>query len=382
MSRERAQASRAGCSVSGGRGGRVLVTGASGLIGSHVVQALLQAGYRPRAFSRRPPAQPPADVEHVTGDVRDPQALARALRGCCAAIHTAAVYSYSRADLPAMMSSNVAGTANVLDAAARTGVERVVVTSSSATCGPVPGRAADEHDAPPVWELAVPYKRSKLAAERAALARASNGQDIVIVNPTTTVGAQDHRPTPSGCIVRDVMSRRIRGYITSGGLNVVAAEDVARGHVLALERGRSGERYLLGGENLPMRHLFELIAQLAGVPAPRWGIPYSAALGAATLVDALARATTGREPRLLVLDEVRLARLPMYFSIGKAQTELGYAHRPPAEALSAAVAWFAETEAMVSAPREGVGPRAWGTCRRAVKAALKATPRSMSGAAR
>lgn len=333
------------------------------------MRALLRAGYQPRTFSRQPPVEAAADVEHVTGDVRNPRSLTRAMSGCSAAIHTAAVYSYARADLPAMMSTNVRGTGNVLAAAARAGVDRVVVTSSSATCGPVAGRPADEHDRPPRWELAVPYKRSKLAAERVALARAASGQDIVIVNPTTTIGAEDRRPTPSGCIIRDVIARRICGYIAGGGLNVVSAGDVARGHVLALERGRPGERYLLGGENLPMRGLFGLIAQLAGVPAPWLGIPYPAALFAATLLDAAARATTGREPTLLVLDEVRLARLPMYFAIDKAQDELGYSYQPADQALMAAVAWFAERQAMASAPGRFWGRRVRLGRRRALRAA-------------
>ncbi|MGH2913441.1 MAG: NAD-dependent epimerase/dehydratase family protein [Solirubrobacteraceae bacterium] len=350
---------------------RVLVTGASGLIGSHVVHALLEAGYPVRGFSRRPPAAqsravkpgavgaahsngaahangaaqgngaaPANGSQHVIGDVRDEDALAGAMRGCGAVIHTAGVYSYERADATAMMATNVHGTDRVLSVAARAGVRRIVVTSSAATCGPVGDRPADERDDPPDWELCVPYKRSKLAGERVALVHAAAGQDVVIVNPTTTVGAWDRRPTPSGQMVRDVITRRIRGYVGGGGLNVVSAADVARGHVLALERGASGERYLLGGENLAMDQVFALIARFAGVPAPRLRVPYRVALTAATALDAGSRALSRRGSSLLVLDEVRLARMPMYFAIDKAQDQLGYRPEPAAQALAAAVAWF------------------------------------------
>lgn len=318
---------------------RVLVTGASGLIGSHVVRALLESGYEPRAFCRGflPPGL--TGVEHVSADIRSRDALERAMHGCDAVIHSAAVYSYARSDAGDMHSVNLKGTQRVLDAAEATGLRRIVVTSSAATCGPVAGRPADERDRAPDWELAVPYKLSKLQAERAALARAGAALEVVVVNPTTTVGAWDRRPTPSGRMIRDVLDRRIKGYIASGGLNVVGAADVARGHVLALERGRSGERYLLGGENLPMSELFALIARLGQVPRPRIPVPYPVALGWASAVDAVAR-HTGHEPTLLVLDEVRLARLPMYFSSSKAERELSYEPSGAADAVAAAVSWF------------------------------------------
>jgi dihydroflavonol-4-reductase len=318
---------------------QVLVTGASGLIGSHVVRVLLQAGYRPRAFSRRPLPPELEAVEHVRGDVRDRRTLQEAMDGTTGVIHTAALYSYDRADSAEMLSTNVEGTRTVLDAARASGVPRVVVTSSAATCGPVRGRAATEHDTAPEWELAVPYKQSKVTAEQLALERAHEGQDVVVVNPTTTVGAWDRRPTPSGHMILDVLQRRIRGYISSGGLNVVAAWDVAAGHVLALERGRSGERYLLGGEDLTMREAFALIARLGGVPVPRVAVPYRPVLGCAWLVDVLER-RLGREPQLMNLDEVRLARLPMYFSSAKAASQLGYSARGAEEALAVAVDWF------------------------------------------
>jgi dihydroflavonol-4-reductase len=335
---------------------RVLVTGASGLIGSHVLQAALAAGYGARALARTPlPDDHPCvhETEVVTGDLRDPDALARAMCGCEAVFHVAAVYSYSRARASEMLEVNVDGTRNVLDAAAAAGVARVVVTSSCATCGPVRGRPATEDDEMPAWEHSVPYKRSKLAAERLALTRAAAGQDVVVVNPTTTVGPGDRRPTPSGRMIRDVLDGRIRGYISSGGLNLVGAADVARGHLLALQRGHSGQRYLLGGENLGMGELFRMVASLGGVPAPRLAVPWWVAYAAASLADPLAR-TFGREPTLLVVDEVRLARLPMHFSSARAERELGYAHEPAQRALTEAVAWFAGAQ-----ERPRAGERRW-----------------------
>ena len=305
---------------------RALVTGASGFIGSHVVAALSDAGVEVREFDLRAP---------VAGDILDRDALARAMRGCDAVFHLAAVYSYARADAAAMRAVNVEGTRAVLDAAARAGVRRVVHTSSCATCGPVAGRAATEADAPPAWELAVPYKRTKLEGERLALAAARDGLDVVVVNPTTPVGPGDRRPTPTGKMVADVARGRARAYLTGAALNVVAVEDVAAGHLLAHERGRSGERYLLGGENLSLREVFALVAEAAGRRLPRVGVPWPLAYAAARTSDAALR-LVGREPSLLVLDQVRLARLPMTFDDAKARRELGYTSRPACEALAAA----------------------------------------------
>jgi dihydroflavonol-4-reductase len=314
---------------------KALVTGASGFIGSHVVAALAAAGHEVRAFDRRAPAETPAGVEAVCGDVLDDDALARAVHGCDAVFHLAALYSYARAHARAMQAVNVDGTRAVLDAAARAGVRRVVHTSSCATCGPVAGRAATEADEPPAWELAVPYKRTKLEGERLALGAARNGLDVVVVNPTTPVGPGDRRPTPTGKMVADVARGRARAYLSGAALNVVAVEDVAAGHLLACERGRAGERYLLGGENLSLRGVFAIVAQAAGRRPPRIGVPWALAYGAARAGDAALR-LVGREPSLLVVDEVRLARLPMTFDDARARGELGYASQPAEQALVSA----------------------------------------------
>ncbi|QEC46743.1 NAD-dependent epimerase/dehydratase family protein [Baekduia soli] len=319
---------------------RALVTGAGGFIGGHVTRALLASGADVRGLDRDA-GRVPVGAEPIAGDVLDPAAVRRALDGCDAVFHLAAVYSYARADAAAMQAVNVEGTRCVLDAAARTGV-RVVHTSSCATCGPVPGRAADEDDTPPAWELAVPYKRTKHDGERLALAAAAEGHDVVVVNPTTPVGPGDHRPTPTGRMIRDVASGRARAYLAGGALNVVAVQDVAAGHLRALEHGRSGRRYLLGGEDLAMRDVFAAVARAAGRPAPRLAVPWGVAYGAARVADAALR-PLGREPRLLVLDEVRLARVPMRFDDRRAREELGHVSRPAAQALAEAVAGAAPT---------------------------------------
>jgi dihydroflavonol-4-reductase len=318
---------------------RALVTGASGLIGAHVARALTDDGVDVRAFCRTPPPPEARVAEHVRGDVRDADAVRRAVRGCDAVIHAAALYSYTRAAIPELEAVNVGGTRNVLAAAAG---RRVVFTSSSATCGPVAGRAATEDDEPPDWELGVAYKRSKIDAEAVALVAAAEGQDVVIVNPTTTIGAGDRRPTPSGKMIRDLVAGRAIGYIPSAGVNVVAVEDVARGHVLALERGRAGERYILGGDNVPLRELFAIAARRARVAEPRVPLPYSLVRAAAYTAYVGGR-LRGMEPTLLVRDEVRLARLPLYFSSAKAERELEYKSRPAEEAIASAVDWFRAT---------------------------------------
>jgi dihydroflavonol-4-reductase len=288
---------------------RVFVTGGGlGFVGWHVVAALEAAGH---------------EVSRDFVDVRDASGLERAMRGCDAVVHVAALYSYTAS--PAEMEKvNVEGTRNVIAAFRAAGVGRLVHTSTAGTCGPVPGRAATEDDGPPDWELAVPYKRTKLAAERLVLAAAADGLDALCVNPTTPIGDGDTAPTPTGRMVRGVASGRYRATLRSGGLNLVDVRDVARGHVLALERGRAGERYLLGGVNLTLAEVFALIARSAGRRPPRLGLPYAAAR---------ALALVGLANR----DEVALARLPAWFESAKAVRELGYEPGPVEPAVARAV---------------------------------------------
>jgi dihydroflavonol-4-reductase len=288
---------------------RVYVTGATGFVGAHVARELRERG---------------AHVRAERAELLDRAGLERAFSGCEAVVHAAALYSYD-ADPLAVERVNVEGTRNVLEACVRAGVGRLVFTSTAGTCGPVPGRAATEEDAPPPWELAVPYKRTKLAAERLVLAAAADGLDARVVNPTTPVGEGDRKPTPTGRMLARVAHGRIRGYVATTGLNVVDVRDVARGHALALEHGRAGERYLLGGANMPLVDLFAAVAALAGRPRPRVRVPYAVALGAGRV-------------GLVNRDEVRLARIPMYFSSAKAENALGYRAGPVEPALARAVA--------------------------------------------
>lgn len=283
---------------------KAYVSGATGFVGGHVARELRERG---------------ADVRDERVDLLDAQGLERVVRGCEAVVHVAALYSYD-APAEAFERVNVEGTRMLLDVAARTGVRRFVHCSTAGTCGPVPGRPATEEDAPPAWELEVPYKRTKLAAERLAL-----DANAVVVNPTTPVGEGDRRPTPTGRMIAGVAGGRIPGYVATTGLNVVDVRDVARGHALALEHGEPGERYLLGGVNMPLAELFAAVARLAGRRRPRLRVPYPVAEMAGTL---------GFANR----DEVRLARLPMYFSSAKARSRLGYEPGPVEPALARSVA--------------------------------------------
>jgi dihydroflavonol-4-reductase len=316
---------------------KALVTGGTGFIGTHVAAALAGRGAGVSAFAHRPPPDGtlPDQVEFIQGDILDPDDVRRAVEECDAIFHLAGMYSYARGDVALMHAVNVRGTAVMLDAAARGRRRRFVHTSSCATCGPVRGRSATERDLPPRSELVVPYKRTKLKGERLALQAAREGAEVIVVNPTVPVGPGDRRPTPTGKMVADVAHGRARGYLARSVLNVVAVEDVALGHVAAFERGRPGERYLLGGENMPVRAVFAAIARAVGLRAPRLPVPWVAANAAARLASA-ALGLGGREPELLVLDEVRAGRLPHAFDDAKARVELGYSSRPAAGALAAA----------------------------------------------
>jgi len=319
-----------------------LVTGATGFVGSAVARALAARGHGLRVLVRRGSDRRNlvgVDAEPVVGDLNDAASLARAAAGCRFVVHVAADYRIWVPDPDAMLAANVAGTRALFLAALEAGVERVVHCSSVAALGlTADGTPADETT--PVSEATVVgiYKKSKYRAEQAVLELVrERGLNAVIVNPSSPIGPRDIKPTPTGKMVADAASGRIPAYIDTG-LNVVHVDDVAMGHVLALERGRIGERYILGGENFTLVQLLTLIAEAAGRRPPRIRLARELLWPAALASEALAH-LTGIEPRV-TRDHLRMARKRMFFSSAKAIAELGYAPRPARAAVVDAISWF------------------------------------------
>jgi len=323
------------------------VTGGSGFVGANLVRALLDRGWTVRALVRGAAANLDGlPVERVSGDLFSP-VLVDALRGCDALFHVAATYSLRRRDAVEVMRANVDGTTSILAAARAAGVPRVVYTSSVAAIGVrADGRPADETYQSAPERLVGVYKQSKYHAEQAARAAVRDGLDVVIVNPSTPIGPWDRKPTPTGEIIVRFATGRMPGYVETG-LNVVDVADVVRGHLLAYERGVTGERYILGGENLALLALLERLAPLVGRPAPRLRIPYAVALTFAALAESFAM-LRGVPPEVEV-EAVRMSRQRMFYDIAKARETLGYAPGPIAPALEAAVAWFRE-HGMLTSP--------------------------------
>ena len=310
--------------------GRVLVTGASGFVGSAVVRAFLAAGYPVRALVRAGSSRANLDglnVECVQGDIRDESATARAMRGITFVVHAAADYRLWAKDPETIAFTNVEGTRTVMQAALAARVERIVHTSSVATLAPrADGEPADESSRVDSNAAVGAYKKSKVLAERLVEAMvAERGLPAVIVQPSTPVGPRDIRPTPTGQMIVAAASGQIPGFVDTG-LNLLHVDDAGTGHVMALQRGAIGERYILGGENVLLSDMLRAIAALAGRRAPRWKLPraplYPLALGAQIVASA-----TGRAP-LLTLDGLRMSRRRMFFSAAKAQRELGFRARP------------------------------------------------------
>ncbi len=322
---------------------KVLVTGATGFVGSAVVRRLLARGHPVRALVR-----PSSDlrnlegleVELARGDLLDGASLRSALRGCRALFHVAADYRLWAPDPNVLYAANVEGTRKLMEAALEQGVERIVYTSSVATLGlNRDGAPADETTPVSLDDMIGHYKRSKYLAEEVVRELvAARGLPAVIVNPSTPVGPRDIKPTPTGRMVRDAALGRMPAYVDTG-LNIVHVDDVAEGHCLALERGATGQRYILGGENLSLREILAIIAGLTGRRPPRVRLPHGLVLPLGYAAQGWARLRGGPEPRLTA-DGVRMARKKMYFSSDKARRELGYLPRPAREALADAVAWF------------------------------------------
>ncbi len=322
---------------------RALVTGATGFVGSHLARTLLAAGHRVRCLVRPSSDRrrlSGLDLEVATGDLRRPDSLAPARGGVDTLYHCAADYRLGLRDPRELYETNVVGTENVLLAAARAGVRRVVFTSSVGALGLGRGRTpADETTPVSIERVAGAYKRTKYQAEQVALRWAARGLGVVVVNPSTPVGEGDWKPTPTGRIVVDFLNGRLPAYVDTG-LNLVDVRDVAAGHLLAAERGRLGERYILGHRNLTLREMLEILGRAAGLPAPRLRLPHLVPLSAALAEEALSR-LVGRTPRLS-LEAVRMSTHFMYFDAGKAVRELGLPQSPVEAALARAVDWYRE----------------------------------------
>ncbi|MDX1540621.1 MAG: NAD-dependent epimerase/dehydratase family protein [Geminicoccaceae bacterium] len=320
-----------------------LVTGGTGFIGAAVVRALLARGEGVRVLVRagsRTDNLDGLDLERVRGDLNDPASLRAACQGIRRLYHLAADYRLWVPDPERLLRTNVAGTKSLLAAAAAAGVERVVYTSSVATLGlRADGGAADESLSARPAELIGPYKKSKHAAEQRVLEMVEQrGLPVVVVNPSTPVGPRDLRPTPTGRLVLEAARGRIPAYVDTG-LNLVHVDDVALGHLLAMDGGRVGERYILGGDNLSLGHILEIIARLVGRRPPRVRLPAQLVLPFAWLGELWVRSAGGSEP-LMTVDGVRMSQKRMYFTSAKAEAELGYRHRPASEALADAVRCF------------------------------------------
>jgi dihydroflavonol-4-reductase len=316
----------------------ILVTGASGFVGWHVARRLIDRGGRVRALVRDPARLRELDgVEPRIGDLRDRASLERAVEGCGVVYHVAADYRLWTREPQEMFRSNVEGTRSLLEAARDVGVERFVYTSTVGCIGMPAGGLGEEESPVSLGQMAGPYKQSKFLAERLAEEFAESGFPVVIVNPTAPVGDRDFKPTPTGRIVVDFVRGKMPAFLDTG-LNVVDVGDVADGHLAACERGRVGERYILGAENLTLQQIFVALGEITGRPAPKIRVPYAVAYAFGAVSTAWA-GITGREPRA-PLDGVRMARKKMWVRHDKAARELGYAPGPARVALERAVEWF------------------------------------------
>ena len=326
---------------------KVLVTGATGFIGGNLARMLWRRGYQVCALVRpgsNTMTIQDTGIEQVAGDILDRDSVARAARGCQAVFHCAAAYTFWSLNPGLIYRTNVTGTANVLDAARDAGVPKVVYTSTVSTIG-LPddgsgGGLGDEETQVQAHHLVGAYKNSKYQAEQLVLDKAREGHPVVVVNPTAPVGPWEIKPTPTGKMVLDFLMRRIPVYLASG-MNLVDVEDVAAGHILAMEKGRPGQRYILGNINLTLKQIFTMLAELTGLPAPRWRAPFWLVTAAGYLDGLVEGRLMRRQPRI-PLEGIQVAKRPMYVGCDKAIKELGLPQSPVDIALHRAIEWFTE----------------------------------------
>ncbi len=320
---------------------RAFVTGGTGFIGANLVRLLLQQGYAVKALVRENSCLDnltSLNVEIVRGDLND-RHLAQQMSNCQILFHVAAQYSLWQSDRELLYRSNVLGTRNILSCGRQAGIERTVYTSSVAAIGVNSGVAVNETYQSPVDKLVGYYKKSKYYAEQEAVKAVQQGQDIVIVNPSTPIGALDLKPTPTGEIIVRFLQRKMPFYVDTG-LNLIDVKDVAWGHILALEKGKTGDRYILGNQNLTFAQLLDKLAKITGLPAPKSTIPYWIPYSVAWLEESIL-ARLGKQPTLAI-DGVRMSKQKMFYDATKAVSELGLPQSDIDRALEDAVGWFSE----------------------------------------
>jgi len=334
---------------------KLFITGATGFVGSHVARALAAQGADLRLLVRptsRLDNISALRAETATGDLRDPESLKKAMAGCEFVFHVAADYRLWVRDPDQMYRSNVEGTRAIIRAAHESGARRVIYTSSVATMGFTrEGHIAGEDSPVSIREMVGHYKRSKFMAEQIALEAGSHGANVVVVNPTTPIGEYDIKPTPTGRIVVDFLKRKFPAYVDTG-LNLVDVKEVARGHLLAMEKARPGERYILGGQNLSLKQILDKLSELTGLPSPTMKVPHAVAMGFAVFDQFFTGMIMDKEPRATI-DAVKMGRKKMFASSSKAEHELGYKVLPVEDALRRAIDWFQthgyiETEGQVA----------------------------------
>jgi dihydroflavonol-4-reductase len=321
---------------------KAFITGATGFVGSHVAHALAERGADLRLLVRsssRTDNIAELKAEVVSGDLREPAFLKDAMSGCEFVFHVAADYRLWVRDPEEMYRANVEGTKAILQIAQEAGVRRVIYCSSVATMGfTETGQIVDENTPVALADMIGHYKRSKFMAEQIALEAGRKGANVVVVNPTTPIGERDIKPTPTGRIVVDFLNRKFPAYVDTG-LNLADVKEVARGHVLAMEKGVPGERYILGGENLTLKQILDKLAALTGLPSPTTKVPHAVAMTFAVFDEFFVGKIMGKEPRATV-EAVRMGRKKMFASSAKAERELGYKILPVEDALERAVHWF------------------------------------------